>query len=145
MINIYQQREIMNRINFFEKWGIRCNEIAEIEGVTPEAIRMRVKNFGNPWQRAKKASKFELKYGKTIKELAEAEGVHPVTIARREYLYGDAYYITPLADGSIKETWNKGKTFSGEHWSTNPNSGFSGSRRGRPQFMDQYYDRNKKS
>ena len=95
----------MKPVDFKEKWGIRCNDIAEAEGVTPEAIRMRVKRFGNPWQRAKKPSKFEEKYGKTILQIAEEQGVHPVTIARREVLYGDVYHITPQKkDGTLKKT-----------------------------------------
>jgi len=95
----------LHRVDFEKKWGIRCNDIADAEGVTPEAIRMRVKNFGNPWQRAKNPSKFEKKYGKTILQIAEELGVHPVTIARRENIFGDVYHVTPQRrDGTIKDT-----------------------------------------
>ena len=127
----------LDRVDFEKKWGIRCNDIADAEGVTPEAIRMRVKNFGNPWQRAKNPSKFEKKYGKTILQIADELGVHPVTIARRENLYGDVYHVTPQRrDGTIKDTWNKGVHLSGKHWSENPKSGFYGERRSRPFMMD---------
>tara|TARA_B100000963_G_C22555858_1_gene638981 strand:+ start:434 stop:871 length:438 start_codon:yes stop_codon:yes gene_type:complete len=125
------------RVDFKKKWGIRCNDIAEAEGVTPEAIRMRVKLFGNPWQRAKKPSKFEKKYGKTILQIAQELGVHPVTIARRENLYGDVYHVSPQKkDGTVKHTWNKGINLSGKHWSENPKSGFYGDRCARPWKMN---------
>ena len=32
----------MTRIDFKQTWGYSCNQLAEMEGVTPEAIRMRV-------------------------------------------------------------------------------------------------------
>jgi len=123
----------MKRINFEKKWGIRCNELAEAEGVTPEAIRMRVKNFGSPWQRANKPSKFEKKYGKTIKELAQELGLHPVTVARREYLYGDVYY------SNFQKPDSQGRILNdrGLHWEDNPKSGFYGERRARPWKMNE--------
>ena len=124
----------MSKIDFKKRWGIKCNELAEAEGVTPEAIRMRVKNFGTPWQRAKKPTKFEKKYGKTIKEIALELNIHPVTVARREYLYGDVYYSKfskPKAQGKILND-------RGLHWSENPKSGYYGDFRGRSWMMEDH-------
>lgn len=104
------------RIDFEKKWGMRCNDIADAEETTPEAIRMRVKRFGNPWQRRAKETMFEEKYGKTLGQLALDMGIHPVTIARREKLYGDVYYETPYSKPAIR-----GKIINerGEHWTEN--------------------------
>lgn len=104
---------------FEKQWGISCNELAELENVTPEAIRMRIKNFGTPFQRRSKQTKFEKKYGMTIVELAMEQGLHPVTIARREYLYNDAYFVCKQKNGEPFTNSNKGKILNdrNEHWS----------------------------
>lgn len=127
----------MSRIDFKEKWGISCNELAEQEGTTPEAIRMRVRNFGTPWQRRKKQTKFEIKYGKTLGELALELGIHPQTVARRDRLHGDAYYEGPHARPSIR-----GKILNerGEHWTVNSKFGYC---KVASTYMDQYHENKK--
>ena len=125
------------RVNFKERWGIPCNDLAEMEGVTPEAIRMRVLNFGTPFQRRGKPTKFEAKYGKTLGQLALDLGIHPITVARREYLYGDIHYSEfekPELQGQIL---NK----EGFHWTENPKMFYI---RMDSTYMDQY-DENKKN
>ena len=122
---------------FEKKWGYHCDEIADMEGVSPEAIRMRVIKFGTPWQRRAKLTKFEKKYGKTIGQIALDLNIHPQTVARRERIHGDAYYEPEV--GNVL----RGKIVNprGEHWTENPNC---------PDFridstyMDQY-DENKKT
>tara|TARA_R110000796_G_scaffold66204_10_gene152482 strand:+ start:1300 stop:1749 length:450 start_codon:yes stop_codon:yes gene_type:complete len=104
------------RRNFEADWGIKCNALAEIEGVTPEAIRMRIKNFGTPFQRRGKKTKFEEKYGKTLPFLAHELNLHPQTIARREHLYGDVYHVTKWQNGLGGRVTND----RGLHWSVNP-------------------------
>lgn len=125
------------RVDFKEKWGIACNELAEMEGVTPEAIRMRVRNFGTPFQRRGKPTKFEKKYGKTLGELALDLGIHPITVARREYLYGDIYY------SNFEKPELQGKILNerGEHWTVNPKMFYI---KMASTYMDQY-DENKKA
>lgn len=107
------------KVNFEKKWGISCNTLAEMEGVTPEAIRMRVKKFGTPFQRRKNKTKFEEKYGKTIIQLAEELNLHPVTLCRREYLYNDVYYVCKKQNGEPFTNTNQGKVLNdrNEHWS----------------------------
>ncbi len=128
----------MNRIDFKEKWGISCNELAQQEGTTPEAIRMRVRNFGTPFQRRKKPTKFEVKYGKTLGEIALELGLHPATVARRHNLYGDAY-----AESKWKRPTLRGAILNerGEHWTVNSKFGYC---KVASTYMDQY-DENKKA
>ena len=127
----------MIRIDFKEKWGYSCNDLAMMEGVTPEAIRMRVRNFGTPFQRRKKPTMFEVKYGKTIGEISLELGLHPVTIARRERMYGDAYYKSrwerPTLRGAILND-------RGEHWTENTKMGYC---KIESTYMDQYNENNK--
>ena len=127
---------------FEAKWGISCNAIAEMEGVSPEAIRMRVIKWGTPWQRRGKQTKFEKKYGRTLIQLAHDLGIHPITVARREYLYGDVYYVAKGKKGGTIGGYNKGKILNdrGEHWSEDPQWG---SRRGRSTYMDEYNEDDK--
>lgn len=119
------------RTDFKEKWGISCKELAELEGVTCEAIRMRVRNFGTPFQRRGKPTKFEIKYGKTLGELALELGIHPITLARREYLYGDVYY-TPYEKPQLQ-----GKILNdrGEHWTENTKMSYV---KIAPTYMEQH-------
>ena len=126
----------MARRDFKATWGISCNALAELENVSPEAIRMRVRNFGTPFQRRAKKTKFEEKYNKTLAEIAHELNLHPQTIARREDVYGNAYH---------KPQWHNGiggmiLNDRGLHWSENPKM-FS--IREEPTYMEQY-DENKK-
>ena len=124
------------RVDFKEKWGIACNELAEMEGVTPEAIRMRVRNFGTPWQRRGKPTKWETKYGKTIAQLALERNLHPQTLARREYLHGDidkeTLYNHPNAGQVLNER--------GEHWTVNSKMYYI---KHAPTYMHQYNENKK--
>ena len=104
------------RRNFKADWGISCKDLAHIEGVTCEAIRMRVLNYGTPFQRRAKPTKFEKKYGKTLYVLAFELDLHPQTVARREHLYGDVHYQPQWHNGVAGKILND----RGEHWSENP-------------------------
>ncbi len=127
----------MKRVDFKEKWGVSCNELAEREGVTPEAIRMRVKNYGTPFQRRCKQTHFEKKYGKTLGEVALELGLHPMTVARRDRLFGDAY-----AESQWKRPTLRGAILNerGEHWTENTKMGYI---RSKSTYMDEYHENNK--
>ena len=129
----YTQHKVQS---FEKKWGLRCNEIAEMEETTPEAIRMRVKRFGSPWQRRGKPTMFEAKYGKTIGQLALDLNLHPQTLARRERLHGDVYYAPDVGRGLRHKIMNP----DGYHWTENPKCPDF---RIESTYMDQY-DENKK-
>ncbi len=102
-----------NKITGFEhKWGISAKALAEHEGITPDAIHMRVRNFGNPFQRRKQITFWEKKYNKTIVELAHELGIHPITVAGRERRYGDVYHESPAYIG----IWNKGRFTAPVNW-----------------------------
>jgi hypothetical protein len=78
--------------NFEAKWGIHIKDLAEQEMVTPEAIHMRIKLYGSPFQRKPKPTVCEVMYGKTKFEIAEEENMHPGSLIVRLYDQGDAYY-----------------------------------------------------
>lgn len=77
--------------DFRRKWGILAEDLARVEDVSVDAIHMRVLNFGTPFQRRSKPSKYESKYGKTLPMLAEELGVHPTTLTMREQKYSNVY------------------------------------------------------
>ena len=80
------------KITQFEaKWGIHVKELAQQEMVTPDAIHMRVRNFGSPYQRKPQPSLSEIMYNKTLVELAKEIGAHPTAIDQRIRLRGSAY------------------------------------------------------
>jgi hypothetical protein len=54
---------------FAEKYGMTTHELAHQEGTTSTAINMRVHNWGTPWQRRAKPTRFEAAYGMTRSEL----------------------------------------------------------------------------
>ena len=102
-----------SKITLFEhKWGISAIELAKLEGVTPDAIHMRVMRFGNPFQRRKQETFYEKKYGKTIMAIAKELGIHPITCAQRENKYGDVYHEPEAPIGK----WNRGKQRAAKHW-----------------------------
>tara|TARA_R110001599_G_scaffold323693_2_gene535304 strand:- start:231 stop:668 length:438 start_codon:yes stop_codon:yes gene_type:complete len=76
---------------FSRKWGILAIDLAAQDGVTPDAIHMRVLNFGNPFQRKAKPSKWEELYSKSLCELATELGMHPMSIAQRHQKLGNVY------------------------------------------------------
>jgi len=77
---------------FQRDWGIHRNDFAEQECVTPDAITMRLRAYGTPWQRRKSPTKFEVRYGRTLYEIAEERDLHPQTIIYHHNEYGDAFY-----------------------------------------------------
>ena len=82
--------------NQFERtYGFHINDFAAAESVTPEAIRMRIKNFGSIYQRRKIPTKYERMYGRTLFEIAEERNLHPVTIESHQKKYKDAYHSNP--------------------------------------------------
>ena len=76
---------------FEHKWGIKADVLAEQEMITTDAIHMRVRNYGTPFQRKPKPSYSQLMYNKTLFELAEEIGAHPTAIDQRIRLRGSAY------------------------------------------------------
>ncbi len=101
------------KITTFEhKWGISAKALAEHEGVTVDAIHMRTRNFGNPFQRRKTITYWEKKYGKTVVALAHELDIHPITVAGRERRYGDVYHESPAYIG----IWNKSRFTAEVHW-----------------------------
>jgi hypothetical protein len=74
---------------FERKWGMHISDIAAAEGLTPDAIRMRVHNFGTPYQRRKRPTLIEIMTGKTRYELARELDAHPLTVLNRLKEFGD--------------------------------------------------------
>lgn len=88
MININMDnkttRKPYNRIKtnqFKEQWGMDAKEIAAVEGCTPEAIRIRVKKYGDPFYR--RITAFEKKWGCTAEVLAEQYGITTIAMYNR--------------------------------------------------------------
>ena len=78
--------------SFQAKWGMLAQDFAESEGITCDALHMRVRNYGTPFQRAKRPDQFERKYGKTQMEIALERGLSYHTIMYYDSHYGSAYY-----------------------------------------------------
>ena len=103
-----------NRTLFKHDFGYHVLDIADIEETTPEAIYMRVKNYGNPWQRRKSPTTIERHYCKTARELAIELGMHPLTCQVKHNEFGSAYHKKPLTDHL------KGWTCTDHAWKTSP-------------------------
>lgn len=73
------------------KWGERADAIAQREEVDTATIHMRIMNYGNPYQRAAKPTKWERKYWKTAKELCVEFNLHLQTLEQREKNHGTLY------------------------------------------------------
>ena len=80
---------------FYRKWGIRAVDFAKQEGVSTDAIHMRVQNYGTIYQRKAKPTKCEILHGKTDYELGLELNLHPQSVRRRVNTYGDAYHENP--------------------------------------------------
>ena len=81
---------------FEHKWGVTANDLAKLEMLTTtDAIHMRVRNFGSPFQRKPKPSTCEIMYGKTLIQMATEMGLHPTALDQRIRLRGTAYYDAP--------------------------------------------------
>jgi hypothetical protein len=98
---------------FSKKWGITAIELAAEEGVTPDAIQMRVMKFGTPFQRKKLPTVCEVLTGKTTIELGHEIGVTPISITKRLQEYGDPYYTAPIAGPSATRGTHRAE----KHWS----------------------------
>jgi len=92
---------------FENEYGCRIDLFANAEGVTPEAVWMRLKHFGSPYQRRLNPTTYELKYARTCYEIAEEQGVHPLTIQTYERKHKNAFY-EPL--------WKRTPTQPKQHW-----------------------------
>lgn len=79
---------------FEEDWGMSAYDFALQEGVSVEAIHMRIYKFGTPYQRKKSPTRWEKKYSKTANELSVLLNLHPSTMDTREKKYGNVYYQT---------------------------------------------------
>lgn len=101
---------------FVTKWGILPSELAEREGVSIDAIHMRVYKWGTPWRRKYKPTASEIQFGKTNVELGHECNLHPVSVQHNINKYGVPEHPNPSHMGS----WNKGATHGEEHWSKNP-------------------------
>ena len=81
---------------FEHKWGIHANDLSKSEKVTTDAIHMRVRNYGNPFQRKPKPSVCEIMYGQTLFEKAIELNIHPTALDQRIRLRGTAYFNSPF-------------------------------------------------
>lgn len=95
--------------NFEAKWGIHILELAAEEMIKPEALHMRVRNYGTPFQRSPLPFLEELMYGKTRYEMAQELDLHPSSLMVRLKEVGDAYYESPY-------TRTSGMRFGSEDW-----------------------------
>lgn len=68
---------------FSIKWGIRADDLAEQEGVTPDAIHMRVYLWHTPWRRRARPTKWEIAYGQSLTELCDHYDLSPWNITKR--------------------------------------------------------------
>lgn len=64
-------------------WGIHAQDLAVEEGVTVDAIHMRVYLWGTPWRRASKPTKYEKEWGRTLRELSLEYNMSPYTVVHR--------------------------------------------------------------
>lgn len=95
------------RITPFEKqWGMSVADIAHIEQTTPEAVRMRIKRFGTPYQRKAKPTRAEIIHGKTVWQLACELGTTHISMHKL------------IADGRdpYKHHHNRGRNYGGKQY-----------------------------
>lgn len=104
---------------FEQKWGISAKDLAAEEGVTSDAIQMRVMRFGTPFQRKKSPTICEAMTGKTVIQIAHELNVTPITISQRLKNYGDAYYEPDHTVGIA----TRGTTRAEAHWSKTRQAG----------------------
>ena len=111
MSEINRRKKVNGKTHFEYTWGIHSKELAKRDCVTPEALHMRVKLFGTPFQRLPQPSICELMYNKTNIELAREVGMHPTALLTRLNNSGSAYYESNYMH-------NQGKHFRGVDWKT---------------------------
>ncbi len=98
---------------FLKKWGILASDLADEEGVTPDAIHMRVMNYGTPFQRKKLPTLCEVMTGRTAIELAHELNMTPISVYERLRKYGNPYYEANLAGPNAQ----RGVQRAEYHWS----------------------------
>ncbi len=111
---VYCEKQKKMITGFEHRWGINARVLADIEGVTTDAIHMRVLNWGTPFKRRAKITIWEEIYGKTLGQMALEEGLHPVTLANKHYKLGNVYAQTDqrFAKGKhSKSDWTKNPRF----------------------------------
>ena len=110
------------KITQFEyHWGISARELAEQDGVSPEAVHMRIKKWGTPFQRKAKPGLWEKQYFKTIWELSDEMDLHPITICQRYHNNGDIYKTKtgkshPSAGTGNKSQWTNPPVYKKLPW-----------------------------
>lgn len=109
----YIPKKIRTNTKFYQKWGILAHDLAKEEGVTPDAIHMRVLNYGTPFQRKKAPTMCEAMTGKTAIQVAHELNITPVSVYERLKNYGDAYYESEHGVGVAL----RGTTRAEKHWS----------------------------
>ena len=119
----YRPKNPKKNTKFSQKWGITAIELAEEEGVTPDAIQMRVMKFGTPFQRKRAPTICEVMTGRTHIEIAEELNVTPITVLERLKNFGNPYYTSELA-GPAKL---RGTQRAEHHWTETK---YAGVRRG---------------
>ena len=102
-------KKINGKTTFEREWGLHIKELAKQEDVTPEALHMRVRNYGSPYQRAPKPSAIELMYGKTTVQLAIELDCTTSGLINRIRHHGDAYYTSNYQH-------NQGRLYSDVDW-----------------------------
>lgn len=104
---------------FETKWGEPAYKIAEREDVATTTIHMRVRNYGNPWQRKAKPSHYEAKYGKTVVEISKELYMHPVALNLREKTYDTVYCEDTLMSTKNRNVKSEEHKHS-KHWTELP-------------------------
>jgi hypothetical protein len=115
----YKPKNPRPNTKFEQKWGISAIDLAQEEGVTSDAIQMRVMRFGTPFQRKKLPTLCEVMTGKTVIQIAHETGVTPITISQRLKKYGDAYYEPDHSVGIA----TRGTTRAENHWTKTKHAG----------------------
>jgi hypothetical protein len=112
--------------NFELKWGLHARDLAAAECVSVDAIHMRVRNFGTPFQRRSRPTKCETITGRTLGQWAKSLNMHPVSIYLRLTKHGDPRRESPGGQGRSQAHtrrapihWSERKTareMAGECW-----------------------------
>lgn len=123
----YTPKTPRTNTKFERQWGITAIELAQEEGVTPDAIHMRVMNYGTPFQRKKLPTLCEVMTGKTAIQIAHELNVTPVTIYERLKNFGDAYHESEWPTAVAL----RGTTRAAKHWTETKHAGvYKGSKQG---------------
>ena len=116
---IQPNRPMFKKPSKFEtKWGEPAYKIAEREDVATTTIHMRIRNYGNPYQRKAKPSYYEEKYGKTIVEVSKELYMHPVAVALREKIHGSVYCEDEIKDTGVHRNRKTEQHKHTQHWTT---------------------------